>query len=58
MASSFADDIEMSESVKADIHILVERGIIQGRDNNRFVPKAIATRAEAAKVIDMIISSK
>jgi 2',3'-cyclic-nucleotide 2'-phosphodiesterase len=52
----FADDSGISAWAKAGVNIVVDRGVMKGRDAGKFVPKASATRAEAAKVIDTLIS--
>ena len=56
--TSFTDNSEITESAKADISVLVELGIMKGHDSGAFAPKGISTRAEAAKVIDLIITLK
>lgn len=53
----FADMEEASEWARADIRAAVHLGIINGREENRFVPKDKATRAEAAVVIKRLLSS-
>jgi len=53
----FADMEEASEWARADIRAAVHSGIINGREENRFVPKDKATRAEAAVVIKRLLSS-
>ncbi|MDF2669099.1 MAG: xynA5, partial [Paenibacillus sp.] len=51
MATSFADGGEIPSWAKAAVSRMVEAGIIQGRDNNRFAPADQATRAEAVKIL-------
>ncbi|MFD2613909.1 bifunctional 2',3'-cyclic-nucleotide 2'-phosphodiesterase/3'-nucleotidase [Paenibacillus gansuensis] len=55
--ASFADSASISVWAKNSIDVAVDRGIMTGRNGGKFAPKATATRAEAAKVIDTIISN-
>jgi hypothetical protein len=55
--TSFADDSEIPSWASPFIAHAVEVGIMQGRGNNRFVPKANATRAEAVTLILTLQSS-
>lgn len=53
-SSSFSDFSEISEYARDAVAAMKEHGIITGRGNNEFAPKAYATRAEAAKIICML----
>ncbi|MBP1992455.1 S-layer homology domain-containing protein [Paenibacillus eucommiae] len=54
----FADAHSFSEWAIKDIQIAVREGIINGRSDNRFVPKSQASRAEAAVVIKRLLSKR
>ncbi len=47
----FGDSNEIDEYSKQAIAILSANGIIYGTDGNRFEPKGVATRAQAAKIV-------
>lgn len=47
----FTDDIDISDYAKDAVYTLNQMKIINGADNNNFLPLANATRAEAAKMI-------
>lgn len=47
----FYDSDEMSDYAKPSIFVLYEQGIMKGKGNGIFAPKASANRAEAAQVI-------
>lgn len=49
--TSFADDAEIPAWAKGAAEAAKERGIVQGRGENRFAPKEASTRAEAITVI-------
>lgn len=51
----FADENEISDYAKEAVNTLKARGIMSGKGENRFEPKAYATRAEAAKMIHGLI---
>lgn len=51
----FYDDDEISSYAKEAVNALAEGNIINGADNNKFLPKNTATRAEAAKLIYCLI---
>ena len=51
----FADENEISDYAKESVNTLKARGIMSGKGENRFEPKAYATRAEAAKMINGLI---
>ncbi len=54
-SASFADSAKISPWAKASINVVVDRGVMTGRTGG-FVPKATSTRAEAAKVVDTLIT--
>lgn len=47
----FADDKVVEEYAETALHILAGNGIINGKEENMFMPKESCTRAEAAKVL-------
>ncbi|NIK78228.1 L-asparaginase type II [Paenibacillus castaneae] len=49
--TSFADNGEIPEWAKGAVKAVTDKGIIQGRQDNMFAPKATATRAEAITVM-------
>lgn len=51
----FDDDSEIAEYAKAAVAAMQEAGIISGKGNNMFDPKANATRAEASCMIALIM---
>ena len=53
--NSFADDSTISSLAKEAIQILQSAGVVQGNQNNNFNPKAFATRAEIATVLQRFI---
>ena len=55
--SGFADYSQISDYAKDAVAAMKEHGIITGRGNNEFAPKAYATRAEAAKIICMLLDA-
>lgn len=51
----FSDDSEIAEYAKAAVVAMQKSGIISGKGNNIFDPKANATRAEASSMIASLI---
>ena len=51
----FADDVELSDYAKEAVYTLKAKKVMNGKGDNRFEPKAYATRAEAAKMIYSLI---
>ncbi|MFD1884456.1 S-layer homology domain-containing protein [Paenibacillus wenxiniae] len=49
--SRFADETSIPAWAKASVHLLQQKGIIQGRTGHTFMPQAAATRAEAITII-------
>ena len=47
----FADDDSVAEYAEKPLQLLAGNGIINGKEENLFMPKAVCTRAEAAKVL-------
>ncbi|GGD97735.1 S-layer homology domain-containing protein [Paenibacillus nasutitermitis] len=47
----FADDADIPDWAKGYIHAAVQRGLLEGRESNTFIPYGQATRAEAAVVL-------
>lgn len=54
-AEKFADDTEISDYAKTAVYSFRNAGIIQGSGNNLVNPKSFLTRAEAAKIICMLM---
>ncbi len=55
-ADEFADTIAIEIYAKDAVYGLKNLGIINGKDNNNFDPRGIATRAEAAKIMVGLIN--
>nr|WP_227872418.1 bifunctional 2',3'-cyclic-nucleotide 2'-phosphodiesterase/3'-nucleotidase [Paenibacillus albus] len=55
--TTFADSDTISAWAKSSIDAVAGKGIMNGRGGNLFVPKATSTRAEAAKVIDLLMTN-
>ena len=53
---SFSDGDEISDYAKEAVALMSAGGIISGRDDGRFDPKGFITRAEAAKLLYLLIS--
>ena len=51
----FSDDGEIAGYAKAAVYCLKQAGIISGRGGNLFKPHGTATRAEAAKIIAVLL---
>ncbi len=51
----FADDADISAYAADAVYALRDQGVISGRGNNEFAPKASCTRAEAAKMIYSLV---
>ena len=54
----FADDGEISDYAKDAVYRLKAAGILTGRENNVFDPKATCTRAEVAAVLQRFMTHK
>ncbi|MEE0776461.1 MAG: S-layer homology domain-containing protein, partial [Bacillota bacterium] len=52
--SKFADDASIKDYAKDSVYSLKAAGILSGRGGNQFQPKANATRAEAAKIMNLL----
>ncbi|MBH5320403.1 bifunctional 2',3'-cyclic-nucleotide 2'-phosphodiesterase/3'-nucleotidase [Paenibacillus sp. GSMTC-2017] len=53
---TFLDDSHISTWAKAGVNLAVDRGVMNGRGADKFVPKDSSTRAEAAKVVYTLIN--
>lgn len=49
--TSFADDADIPNWAKGYVYAAAERGLLNGREGNRFSPSQPATRAEAATIL-------
>lgn len=56
--NSFSDFSEISDYAKESVLILSANGIINGFENNVFSPKSFATRAQAAKIVNLLLKLK
>lgn len=56
-AVTFADQSKISAYAKAAVSTMQQAGIIGGRSNNTFDPQANATRAEASKMIALLLQN-
>lgn len=54
---TFADQSSIASYAADSVSIMQQAGIISGRSNNAFDPKANATRAEASKMIALLLQS-
>ncbi|MBD0381957.1 S-layer homology domain-containing protein [Paenibacillus sp. WST5] len=50
-STAFSDDFDIPAWAKPYVQADVQQGLLQGRDNNRFMPNENTTRAEAATII-------
>ena len=57
-ANIFMDDAEIADYAKEAIEVMQKADIVNGIDSNIFAPKENATRAQAAKIIYMLLSAK
>lgn len=53
----FADDAKIADWAKEDVKAAYEAGIISGRPNNTFDPRANATRGESATMLYMLLTT-
>lgn len=51
----FADDDQILDYAKDAVYTLAAKGIISGMGENRFEPQAFATRAQAARILHLIL---
>ncbi|ACS99750.1 asparaginase domain-containing protein [Paenibacillus sp. JDR-2] len=56
--TSFSDNADIPAWARGAVKAVADKGIIQGRLNNRFVPAGTATRAEAITVIMKLLDTK
>ena len=54
---AFADDSSIADYAKVSVSRLRAAGIIDGMENNSFMPTKNATRAEAAKLLYMTLQA-
>lgn len=54
---TFADELAIAPWALADVRMAASLGLVQGRASAQFVPKGIATRAEAAQMLYRLIGS-
>ncbi|MDO4541349.1 MAG: S-layer homology domain-containing protein [Bacillota bacterium] len=54
-SAAFGDDSEIAEYAKDAVYAMKSAGIFNGKGNNKFEPRANATRAEAAKIIHKLM---
>ena len=52
---TFADNAAIASYAKDAVSAMQKAGIISGKENNMFAPAANATRAEAAKMLGMLL---
>ncbi|MBA2940473.1 cadherin-like beta sandwich domain-containing protein [Paenibacillus sp. CGMCC 1.16610] len=57
-ATGFSDDETIPAWAKGSVAFVKQAGIVQGRDNNTFVPQANATRAESVVVLLKALEKK
>lgn len=53
---TFADKDDISDYAKNAVASLLEKGILNGKENNMFAPKDNATRAETAKIVYLCLN--
>lgn len=56
-AVAFDDDKDISQYAKEAVGVLAAKGIINGTGNNKFSPKGIVTRAQAAQIVYGLLST-
>jgi len=54
-ASAFGDDESIADYAKTAVYAMKKAGIINGVDKKNFAPGASATRAEAAKIVHLLM---
>ena len=54
--ADFKDNDDISAYAKASVKKLYDLGIISGMDDGNFLPLSMCTRAEAAVIIDKLVS--
>ena len=52
---AFADDDQISDYAKDAVYTLSAKGIINGMGENTFEPQSLATRAQAARILHLIL---
>lgn len=54
----FADSEDISDYARESVTALAASGVVNGTGDNRFAPKASATRAQAAQIIYKLITTE
>lgn len=54
-AANFADASDIAAYAKASIDAMQRSGLISGKPGNAFDPKGKATRAEVAKILELLL---
>lgn len=54
-AVTFADGAKISPWAKEAVRAIQQTGVVEGKDNNRYDPAGIATRAEASTILRRFI---
>ncbi|MEA1962143.1 MAG: S-layer homology domain-containing protein [Bacillota bacterium] len=57
-SKTFADDAQIASYARSAVYAMQQAGIISGRGDNTFAPAANASRAEAAKMIVVLLQGK
>jgi len=52
---SFLDNADVADYAKAPVSAMQMAGIINGKDDNKFMPMDYATRAESCKMIAILM---
>ncbi|MFD0670705.1 bifunctional 2',3'-cyclic-nucleotide 2'-phosphodiesterase/3'-nucleotidase [Cohnella sp. GCM10027633] len=55
--ATFADNDAIGTWAKASVDMIADKGIMTGRGQNKFAPQATSNRAEAAKVVELLLDS-
>ena len=56
--TAFSDSAEIAEYAKGAVEQLRQMGVVSGTEENKFMPRANITRAEAAKMIEILIQEE
>ncbi len=57
-ATKFADDASISDWAKGYVYAVTEKGLVNGVGNNKFSPKGVANRCQAAAILVRYTKSK
>jgi 2',3'-cyclic-nucleotide 2'-phosphodiesterase len=55
--AQFTDGGKISKWAQASVNVVLDRGVMSGLNQDTFAPKGTSTRAEAARVIDTLITN-